>query len=86
MPIFAQKKLRRAIDIFMSKFVNENSDALKAIDKKTHDPILFAIDHYFLGATYSTPEVRPAIHSEEYEAYLAGYDWNERFGGKKNWD
>ena len=41
--------------------------------------------HYFLGATYSTPEVRPAIHSEEYEAYLAGYDWNERFGGKKDW-
>lgn len=23
--------------------------------------------------------------AEEFEAYNAGYDWNEQFGGKKEW-
>jgi hypothetical protein len=28
----------------------------------------------------------PAITAEENEAYYAGYDYNEEFGDKKNWD
>lgn len=24
--------------------------------------------------------------AEEVQAYLAGYQWNEQFGGKKEWD
>jgi hypothetical protein len=26
------------------------------------------------------------MSSEQVEAYLAGYEWNERFGDKKSWD
>ena len=41
--------------------------------------------HYFEGATYMTPEVIPAEGSEEWEAYMAGYDYNEECGDKKDW-
>ena len=27
-----------------------------------------------------------AIHAEEFEAYNAGYDWNEEQGGRKDYD
>lgn len=52
MSIFDQSKLTRTIDVFMLKFVNEHTAAIKKIDLKTHDPILFAIDHYFIGNTF----------------------------------
>lgn len=43
--------------------------------------------HYFLGATYSTPEVNEEdMTPEEVEAYMAGYDYNESMGNFKNWD
>ena len=41
--------------------------------------------HYFEGATYSTTEIVPAAGSDEYEAYSAGYDYNEETGDKKDW-
>ena len=41
--------------------------------------------HYFTGATYQSEEVIPAEGSPEWEAYMAGYDYNERFGDKKDW-
>jgi len=41
--------------------------------------------HYFEGATYSTPEVIPAEGSDEYEAYEAGFMYNEMNGDKKDW-
>ena len=41
--------------------------------------------HYFVGATYLSEEVIPPVGSEEYEAYMAGYDYNEEFGDKKDW-
>ena len=41
--------------------------------------------HYFLGATYSTPEVIPEEGSAEYNEYVAGYDYNEENGDKKDW-
>jgi len=41
--------------------------------------------HYFLGDTYQSPEVIPAVGSEEYQAYLAGYEFNEQYGDKKDW-
>ena len=42
--------------------------------------------HYFIGATYQSPEVlESAMTQEELEAYHAGYDWNEQFGDKKDW-
>lgn len=40
--------------------------------------------HYFVGATYQSDEVTD-LTPEELEAYTAGYDWNEEFGGKKEW-
>ena len=27
-----------------------------------------------------------ASHPEEIETYMAGYNWNEKFGDKKRWD
>ena len=43
--------------------------------------------HYFVGATYRTEEVsKDNMTKSEMEAYNAGYDWNEQFGDKKNWN
>ena len=42
--------------------------------------------HYFEGATYLSTEVIPAEGSPEWEAYQAGYDYNEQYGDKKSWD
>lgn len=39
--------------------------------------------HYFTGATYKSKEVIPAAGSAEYDAYMAGYDYNEQWGDKK---
>ena len=41
--------------------------------------------HYFLGGTYNSPEIIPDPDSSEYEAYIAGYQYNEHYGDKKNW-
>jgi hypothetical protein len=41
----------------------------------------------YLGDTSSTPLVEMAnMSATEIAAYNAGYDWNEEYGGKKNWD
>lgn len=42
--------------------------------------------HYFVGDTGRTDEItEDKMTKEEIEAYLAGYQWNEDFGGKKEW-
>jgi hypothetical protein len=41
--------------------------------------------HYFMGASYQSVEVIPPEGSEEFEAYHAGYDYNEEHGDKKDW-
>jgi hypothetical protein len=42
--------------------------------------------HYFLGATYSTPEVKlEDMTAEEIVAYTAGYRDNEADGNFKDW-
>jgi len=41
--------------------------------------------HYFKGATYLSDEVIPQQGSVEYNDYIAGYDWNEERGDKKDW-
>lgn len=43
--------------------------------------------HYYVGSTYSTDLVgQESMTKEEVQAYDAGYDYNEQFGDKKNWD
>lgn len=43
--------------------------------------------HYYVDATYSSERIeRDRMTVEEIEAYMAGYEWNERFGDKKSWD
>jgi hypothetical protein len=43
--------------------------------------------HMFVGATYDSPEItKEQMTDAEVQAYLAGYQWNEQFGDKKNWD
>jgi hypothetical protein len=42
--------------------------------------------HYYEGATYDSTRVdREDMTAEEIEQYYAGYEWNEEFGGKKEW-
>ena len=40
--------------------------------------------HFFRGDTYQSEEV-VALTSKELEDYNAGYQWNEKFGDKKDW-
>ncbi len=43
--------------------------------------------HYYPGDTgRGEPITEERMTKEEIEAYYAGYDWNERYGDKKNWD
>jgi hypothetical protein len=43
--------------------------------------------HYFLGGSYDSTEIGVRqMTAEQVEAYLAGYDYNERFGGHKDYD
>ena len=42
--------------------------------------------HYFVGATYSTPEIKLAdMTAEEIVEYTAGYRDNEEAGNFKDW-
>jgi hypothetical protein len=40
--------------------------------------------HYFVGRTYGSDPVKQ-LTSEEIQAYNAGYDYNEKYGDKKDW-
>ena len=41
--------------------------------------------HKWPEGTYKGEKVTD-LTPEEVEAYRAGYEWNEQFGGKKSWD
>ena len=42
--------------------------------------------HFYLGDTGSSTRIEITNYDTyEYEAYIAGYNWNEQFGGKKEW-
>ena len=40
--------------------------------------------HYYVGATYSSEKITGLTESEIRD-YMAGYEWNEKFGDKKDW-
>ena len=40
--------------------------------------------HYYVGGTANSELVTELTPSEK-EAYLAGYDYNEQYGDKKDW-
>jgi hypothetical protein len=43
--------------------------------------------HYFAGASYDSTEIHNTMMTDaQIQAYLAGYDYNEQYGGKKSWD
>jgi len=43
--------------------------------------------HYYKADTYGSDLVELAdMTAEEIVAYTAGYNWNEKYGGKKSWD
>jgi hypothetical protein len=43
--------------------------------------------HYYTGDTHSSTRLEAVDMSEkEIQDYLAGYAYNEEFGGKKEWD
>ena len=43
--------------------------------------------HYYVGATsFSERITEEQMTPEAIEAYHAGYDYNEAYGDKKNWD
>ena len=42
--------------------------------------------HYYVGGTGTSEEVKITDpDSPEYQAYMAGYEWNEELGSKKDW-
>jgi hypothetical protein len=42
--------------------------------------------HFYMGGTGSSDRVdQSQMTPEEIQAYLAGYQWNEQFGDKKEW-
>lgn len=42
--------------------------------------------HYFKGGTYNSEKVvAKDMLTEEIEAYYAGYNWNEKYGDKKDY-
>lgn len=42
--------------------------------------------HYYLGGTGTSKVVEFGdMTAEQVEAYFAGYEYNEQFGGKKEW-
>ena len=42
--------------------------------------------HYYTGETGSTNRiVESDMTADEIEQYIAGYDWNEQFGSRKEW-
>lgn len=42
--------------------------------------------HMFTGATYASLQISQAdMTPQQVDDYLAGYEWNERHGGKKNY-
>jgi hypothetical protein len=40
--------------------------------------------HYYVGATYST-DIINQLTKEQVAEYMAGYNYNEEFGGKKEY-
>jgi len=43
--------------------------------------------HFYVGGTGTSERVsQEQMTPEEIQAYLAGYQYNEQFGNKKNWD
>lgn len=43
--------------------------------------------HFFTDATYASDEIEERFMTRDQIAeYMAGYDFNEQFGGKKQWD
>jgi hypothetical protein len=40
--------------------------------------------HYYVGGTGTSERVEN-LTPAEVQAYLAGYQWNEQFGDKKDW-
>jgi hypothetical protein len=42
--------------------------------------------HYYVGGTYDSDMIEKSqMTIKEIEDYLAGYEWNEKFGDKKEW-
>jgi hypothetical protein len=41
--------------------------------------------HYYPQGSYNGERVTD-LTDEQVKEYLAGYDWNEKHGDKKNWD
>ena len=41
--------------------------------------------HYFEGGTYKSDAITVEPGTPEFEAYMAGYEYNEAHGDKKDW-
>ena len=41
--------------------------------------------HYYPQGTYNGDRITD-LTDEQVKEYLAGYEWNEKFGDKKDWD
>jgi len=42
--------------------------------------------HYYIEGTATSPKIeKEKMTEKEISDYLAGYEWNEKFGDKKDW-
>jgi hypothetical protein len=42
--------------------------------------------HYYVGGTSTSPKIEmEKMTKEEIADYMAGFEWNEKFGDKKDW-
>jgi hypothetical protein len=45
------------------------------------------VPHYYVGGTGTSEMVEESkMTKEEIADYMAGYEWNEKFGDKKDWN
>ncbi len=53
-------------------------------DSYYHRPVS---PHYYVGGTATSEKIEKGqMTIREIEDYLAGYEWNEKFGDKKDWE
>ena len=63
------------------------TDCTRAFDRGSADSYYHrpANPHYFAGDTYASNPIVAEPGTPEYEAYMAGYEYNEAHGDKKDW-
>ena len=85
-----EENIMTAIDIEFIEFMGNkyNSRHGGPFDRGTADSWYNRpkAPHFYEGDTAASVKIESSdMSAEEVNAYLSGYEWNEDFGGKKEW-